>query len=442
MELEKQKVLINCLASSRDLLALCTSIIKPSFFDPTLKKSVRFIQDYFEQHKDIPKLQVIRAETGLVLDDIGSLEKGDISYVASEIETFCRHRAITEALIEGPALLEQQDFAKIIDTMRAAISIGLQKDLGMDYFSDPEERLRQTLVNEVRISTGWPDVDALIGGGLGRQELVVFAANSGGGKSMTMLNLARNLLAQGLNGVYISLEMSESVVSKRLDSMISKVSQDNLLKEMQKVALEIEKAGEHMGKFHIKRMPENRTNRSHINAYLNELFQKLGFIPDFIIGDYLDIMGTEANIDISNIWLKDKYVSEEFRSLGLDWNAIMISASQLGRQAIEAEKLNQSHIAGGITKINTSDYTIGIKQDDMMRAIGEINFEILKARNSQGTGQRIILGWDPISLLIETFKKKTPKLELNKKKPVVLGTEGTIFKQQGNDDILKLMNTQ
>lgn len=437
MEVEKQRLVISLIASNRDLMALCAGIIKPSYFDPSLKKTVKFIGDYFEKYKDIPKLQTIRAETGTVLEDAGKIERADIAYVANEIEVFCRNRAVTEAIITGSTLIDKGDFGKIIEDLKAAISVGLAKDAGLDYFENPEERLRKTLDTQNKISTGWPELDEKLGGGVGRQELILFAANSGGGKSMTMLNLAKNFLAQGLHGVYISLEMGEGIVSKRLDSMISHISQDNLLKEMQKVAIEIEKASGKMGKFIIKRMPENRTNINSIRSYLQQLEQSKGFRPDFIVVDYIDIMGTTHSISSDNLFIKDKYVTEEVRSLGYDFDCIMVSASQLGRAAIEADKLSQAHIQGGISKINTSDYTVAVKQDDLMRAAGEIYFEILKSRNSGGVGSRLLLGWDPISLLINSIQKNKSSLQL-KKKP-----QNDILsrKPKGDNGVLGMMQT-
>jgi KaiC/GvpD/RAD55 family RecA-like ATPase len=441
MELEKQRLILSCLVSNRDLLALTAGIIKPSYFDPSLKKTVKFIQEYFEKYKDVPKIATVRAEGGLPLEQVEGLTRADSQYVAEEIETFCRDQAVTEAILAGPELIQKGEFGKIVEKLKLAISVGLQKDLGLDYFADPEERLRKTLVTQAKISTGIPELDEALGGGISRQELLLIAANSGGGKSMTMLNVGVNFLKQGLNGVYISLEMAEGIVSKRADSMITKIGQDSLLKEMSKVASLIEQAGEKMGRFIIKRMPENRTNISTIRSYLQQLEQSTGFRPDFIIVDYIDIMGTTMTISYDNLFVKDKYVTEEVRSLGFDFDCIMISASQLGRNAIEAEKLNQAHIQGGISKINTSDYTVGVKQDDLMRASGEIYLEIMKSRNSAGVGKRILLGWDPISLTINSLQKKSNNGLTLKKKNQVLATEGTVFNKPKEDGILSLMNT-
>lgn len=439
MDIEKQRLLISCILANRDLMVATVGIIKPSYFDQSLKKSVKFILDYYQEYKDLPKLETVRVETGTVYENMGKIDKAEQQYISNSLETFCRDAAVFEAVMAGPDLIDKQDFGTLTEMLKNAVSVSLQKDIGMDYFEAVEERLRQTLVNETKISTGWVDVDNAIGGGLGRQELIIFAANSGVGKSMTMLNLGRNLLAQGLNGVYISLEMAEGIVSKRLDSMISKVSQDNLLKEMQKVAVEVENAAGRMGKFYIKRMPENRTNINHIRAYVQQLIQQTGIQIDFIIGDYIDIMGTTHSIPADNVFMKDKFVTEEFRSLGFDFNCIMISASQLGRQAIESENLNQSHISGGISKINTADYVIGIQHSEKMKSIGEINFTVMKSRNSGGVGKLIVLAWDAVSLVVSNLKKAADKLTFNKKPSKDTPVMGVSSKKQ--DGILGLIQT-
>jgi archaellum biogenesis ATPase FlaH len=447
MDLEKQRLVLSCLASNRDLMALCSGILKPSYFDPTLKKTVKFMMDYFEKYRDVPKIQAIRAEAGTVLDDAGAIGKSDVEYISTEVESFCQQRAMMEAIMQGPELVHKGDFNTITKLVKDALSVGLQKDLGLDYFADPKARLTRTLETAPAISTGIPELDAMIGGGLRRQELIVFAANSGVGKSMTMLNLCVNLLKQGYNGVYITLEMAEDVVSLRADSMFSKVARENLLKNIDQVSAAILEASATAGKFMVKRMPESRTTYKDIRAYVQQLERSAGFKPDFIAVDYIDIMGTTAQIQMDNVSAKDKFVTEEVRSLGLDFNCIMISASQLNRGAVEAaskgEATNQAHIAGGSYKINTSDYTIAIQQTDLMRASGEIVFEALKIRNRNSTApSRALLGWDPVSLSIFSFEKKKNGLVLKKKGPV-LGTEGTVFKKSPGDDagILSLMNT-
>lgn len=419
MDTEKQKLLIECLLSDASLFTMCNPIIKSQYFDPQLRSVIEFSQKYSDKYKSIPSVAQVLAESGQTLQQ-HTLSKAEIQYVADEIETFCRHKAVEEAILASPKLLEQNDMGKIIDQLKDAISVGLTKDLGTDYFADPAARLQSLLDAQDLIPTGWSEVDEILGGGVSRQELLMFMANSGVGKSVAMLNLARNLLSRKLNGLYISLELAEKVVSKRLDSMISKISQIDILKNIDLVSASIIKASAAYGRLFVKRMPESTTNANHIRAYIKEFEQTHGFTPDFIVIDYMDLMTTNHKIPLDNLFVKDKYVAEECRSLAFEFDCLVISASQMGRAALEAENINQGHIQGGISKVNTADNLIAIIQSEQMKAAGEYMFEFAKTRNSNGVGKTVLLGWDPISLLIYNLSSQPSSngLVLNKKKTV------------------------
>lgn len=400
--LEKQKLLFECVISSSDLFATCNPIIKTQYFDPSLRHAVNFAQEYFDKYKSIPSPAQVKAETGIELVR-HELQKAESKYVADEIETFCRNKAVEAAILSAPALLEKQDMGKIIDQLKDAISVGLTKDLGTDYFDNPTLRLQALLDNNIVIPTGWTDVDEVLQGGVSRQELLMFMANSGVGKSVAMLNLAVNLMKQKLNGIYITLELAERVVSKRLDSMLTGIPQHEILRNIDVVSAKLANINNDYGRLFIKRMAESTTNANHIRAYVKEFQQTHGYLPDFIVIDYLDLMTTNHKIPQDNLFIKDKFVAEECRALGFEFDALIISASQMGRSALEAESINQGHIQGGISKVNTADNLIAIIQSEQMKAAGEYVFEFAKTRNSNGVGKNVLLAWDPISLRISNI---------------------------------------
>lgn len=57
--------------------------------------------------------------------------------------------------------------------------------------------------------------------------------------------------------------------------------------------------------------------------------------------------------------------------------------------AVGLDELDHSNIAGGLSKINTADLVLGILTSNAMRERGEYALQILKARNSTGTGRKI-----------------------------------------------------
>jgi hypothetical protein len=142
------------------------------------------------------------------------------------------------------------------------------------------------------------------------------------------------------------------------------------------------------------------TNANAIRAYLKEFELKNGFIPDMLIVDYLDKMSPNEKISADNISEKDKLSSEQLNDIGFDYNMFIATASQQNRSAIDAQELNQSHIAGGLTKVNAVDIYISIILTPSMKAGGEVGFSFLKTRSNDGVGKTVYLRWEGRTLRI------------------------------------------
>ena len=417
MNLKKQKLLLEYCISSNDLFGRVNSILKADYFDPQIKQAAIFAKDYFEKYKSSPTPEQIKAESSIEIQNKGELTKAEIDYASAEIEAFCKNKAIEFAVYSAPSFISNGDYGEIERRIKEAITVGLHKNVGLDYFVDPEERLKRLQLNNKPISTGWIELDELLNGGLLRKELTIFAAASGVGKSLMMSNLARNFVKQRLNGLYITLELSEEVVAKRFDSMFSGYGQADIFKNMSEVARQVEKEGSMSGKMFVKRMPESTTNMNIIRSYLKEFYLIHSIEPDFIIIDYMDIMTSNQAISAENMFVKDKYIAEEIRSAGNDFNAVMITASQLNRSSHETDlsDLGHAQIAGGISKINTADNLIAIIQDEKMRAMKQYMLKLLKTRSSGGVGSYINLDIDPVSLIISSKNNSVTNLQLNKR---------------------------
>lgn len=640
MNLEKQQLLIEYALSNPDLFAKINHILKPTFVDTQLQRSINFIKDYYEKYKALPNADQITVESGKRYDTSKVLARSELAYTENEWESFCRQKAIEEAIMSSPALIDKGDYSTVEKMIRDAISVGLIKNVGLDYFLDPEDRIKRYLTLNNMISTGWPELDDQLNGGLNRKEMTLFAglpgcitadetvsvyvftsdiqrnrqlvrymcqdhhyvegmaddsdipledlfqelsthlsdaqivasANTadhtftfgdinhlrqlvtgiggidrvdvkrirdaithvlneymrsaaknytlpqlienhfdaiiyidtpdgfqpigdlvvkpiiachklitggnyqlsaaenhlvervendgsttwvpikdveigdyvrtrdgqdvvagiiplgqqvvydlevqhvnhrywGGsgisshntGKSLFLANASVNMLMRGLNVIYITLELSEEVVAKRFDSIVSGVGQADILKNFNKVATDISNKANSWGKLFIKRMPESTTCANHIRAYLKEFELMNGIIPDVIAIDYLDLMSPNSKVSAEAIFIKDKYVSEEVRSIGNEYDCIVLSASQFGRGGYQsAEKSDQSsdNIAGGISKVNTTDNLFAIIQSEQMKTKGEYMLKLLKTRSSSGVGNFVPLSWDSVSLRI------------------------------------------
>jgi len=416
MELQKQYLLLSYLISSQELFVKVSPILQTRYFDPKIKSIVTFVKGYFDEYKTPPTIDQISAETGQKIELRPSLTRQELTYAENQLERFCREKAIEEAIYASPKLLDEGKYGEIEKLIKDAITVGLSRNIGLDYFFDPEARLRLLTINN-SVSTGWHKLDEYLGGGLNRKEMIIFAAPPGIGKSLTMGNLAKNLMKQHLNGVFITLELAEEVVAKRFDSMFSGMYQMELMKNITEATVKINQQKEHHGALHIKRMPESSTNCNHIRAYLKEFEIVNGYLPDFIVVDYLDLMCSVQSISAENTFVRDKFISEELRSIANEFDLIMITASQMNRSALQLENiqdLGQANIAGGISKINTTDNLVAIIQNDQMKARGEMMFKLLKTRSSNGVGNFYMLKFNQKNLCLENLDEEPAKARMSK----------------------------
>jgi replicative DNA helicase len=108
----------------------------------------------------------------------------------------------------------------------------------------------------------------------------------------------------------------------------------------------------------------------------------------------------------SDLFVKDKYVSEELRNLAMETQAIVVTASQLNRAAVEEIEFDHSHISGGLSKIQTADNVIGIFTSRAMKERGRYQIQFMKTRSSSGVGQKVDLEFDVDSLRIKDLDEE------------------------------------
>jgi len=220
------------------------------------------------------------------------------------------------------------------------------------------------------------------------------------GKSLFMQNISVNWFSAGLNGLYLTLELSEGLSAMRIDAMVANCSTKSIFKNLDDVELKIRMAGKKAGKFQIKYMPAQSTVND-IRAYIKEFEIQTTSKVDFLMVDYLDLlMPVGVKVSPENLFVKDKYVSEELRNLAKELNVLFITASQLNRNAVDEVEFDHSHISGGISKINTADNVFGIFTSRAMRESGKYQLQLLKTRSSSGVGTKVDLVYDVESLRI------------------------------------------
>jgi KaiC/GvpD/RAD55 family RecA-like ATPase len=397
---ETQELFLKFLISDPDLFARCQNIVKPEYFNLKYRKAVNLFISHSTDFNSIPTPEQVSAASGVQLDIIPNVTPDHHDWFLKEFETFCRHKALEKAIIESTDLLENQDYGTVENKIKDASQVGLVKDLGLDYFENPKERLQWIKDQSGAISTGWKGIDHKLYGGMNRGEMTIFAGGSGAGKSLFLQNFAVNWALAGMNTVYISLELSEQLISMRLDSMVSGYGTKEVMKNMDDVDLKVRMKAKGAGRLRVKQMP-NGVNVNDIRVFLREYEISCGEKVDCLLVDYLDLMmPISAKVSGSDLFIKDKYVSEELRNLAVERDLLFVTASQLNRGAVEEIEFDHHHIAGGISKIQTADNVVGIFTSNAMREKGRYQIQFMKTRSSSGVGTKVDLKFDPDTLRI------------------------------------------
>jgi archaellum biogenesis ATPase FlaH len=396
-----QKVYLEMMMSDAESFVRCQAVFDPDSFDRRLKAPAEFLNNYVSEHNALPTFDMINAATDINLKDPGQLQENHYDWLMQEFETFSKHKALEAAILKSADLLENGDYGQCEDLVKKAVQIGLQKDLGTDYYADPRARLEGIKSTNGQVSTGWPAMDKKLFGGFNRGELNIFAGGSGAGKSLFLANIGVNMAEKGLNVIYLTLELAESLVSMRLDSMTTGIPSRDVFKSIDDVEMKVKIIGKKSGAFQVKYMPSGKTAND-VRSYIKEYEIKTGKKVDVLLIDYLDLlMPASTKVSAENLFIKDKYVSEELRNLAMELNTVFVTAAQLNRGAVEEIEFDHSHISGGLSKIQTADNVFGIFTSRAMRERGRYQLQLMKTRNSSGVGQKIDLGFNLDTLRIE-----------------------------------------
>jgi len=371
---EIQKLYLEMMLGDAETFVRCQGIWDSTLFDRKLQTAAKFLKDYVDEHNIIPTPAIVNAATGNDFSVPDGLQEAHYDWLLTDFETFVRHKGLERAILESADLLEKGDYGPVEDKIKKAVQIGLQKDMGTDYFLDPRARLLKIKDKNGQISTGWKNLDQKLFGGFNRGELNIFAGGSGAGKSLFLANLGVNYALAGLNVIYLTLELSEELVSMRVDSMTTGISTKEIFKDLDGVEMKVKMIGKKAGAFQVKYMPSGPMSQK---------------------------------ISAENLFIKDKYVSEELRNLAVEKNCVFVTAAQLNRGAVEEVEFDHSHISGGLSKIQTADNVFGIFTSRAMRERGKYQIQLMKTRSSSGVGMKIDLDFDIDTLRITDSEEQS-----------------------------------
>ena len=398
-----QRGIIYLAKSDANFLVQALPMVKESYFEfPSHQKFWTVIKEHYGSYTKLPsdeqileEIRELKSSNELLSDfkeELGEINSVDEKSLENEefyldkVEEFAKEQCLKDAIINSIDLLKQKKFGKIEEQIRDALSVSRDVDLGIDYFSDVEDRYSRinTTSLDTQFRTPFETINLELEGGLAPKELAMVVAPPGVGKSLFLANQAARSVMDGKDVLFISLEMSEDRVASRMDSIFTRIKQADLKKghKMLKDRLDqMQKAAPDMGKLKIKEFPTKRLTITGLRAYLNQLRNYEDFTPNIIVIDYLELM-TNTDISMSEYMAQER-IAQELRGIAVEHKCLVWTATQTNRKGKEVDIITDAEFADSYGKIRVCDLAFSINQKEQEFDEGTARMFVMKSRNGR-----------------------------------------------------------
>ena len=330
-------------------------------------------------------------------------EDVDERWLVNVTERYCKDRAIHLAVLEGIHIINGDDKTRnadsLPDLLSNALSVSFDSSVGHDYIDDASDRFEFYHTKEERIPFDLSFFNEITNGGLPNKTLNICLAGTGVGKSLFMCHQAANILMQGHNVLYVTMEMAEERIAERIDANLMDLTMDEL-HSLPKQTFEssVDKIkNKTKGTLVVKEYPTASAHVGHIRGLLKELALKRQFVPKIIFIDYLNICASsrfKANANVGS-YFYIKAIAEELRGLAVECDLPIVSATQTTRSGYQNSDIGLEDTSESFGLPATADFMFALIQTEELEQLNQILVKQLKNRYNDPTkNKKFVVGID------------------------------------------------
>ena len=401
---------------NEDFTRKALPFVKPEYFTNRIERLLyQEVDQFVQKYKNLPTKETILIELNQRKDindeeskSIKELvnqlsnEETDLQWLLDTTEKFCKDRAVHNAVLSGIKILDGKDKQKqpeaIPSILSEALAVSFDNNIGHDYIGDAENRFEWYHTKEKRYKFDLQYLNRITKGGVPSKTLNIALAGTGVGKSLFMCHCASHFLNEGLNVLYVTLEMAEERIAERIDANLLDVTIDDL-HDMPKQLYDDKMSRLRMktnGQLIIKEYPTASAHSGHFRALLNELALKKSFRPDVVFVDYLNICAS-SRFKGGNIssYFYIKAIAEELRGLAVEFNVPIFSATQTTRTGYVSTDIGLEDTSESFGLPATADFMFALMSNEELESLGQMKVKQLKNRyNDPAMNRSFIVGVD------------------------------------------------
>jgi len=339
----------------------------------------------------------------------------NLDWLVETTETFCKDRAIHNAILGGIQILDGKDKEHtpefLPELLSEALSVSFDQKIGHDYLLESKERYDFYKRKEERLELDLEFFNKITRGGIPSKTLNICLAGTGVGKTMFMTSIASSVLLQGKNVLYITMEMAEERIAERIDANLLNVGMSDLEELPYKMyETKINKLQtKTTGQLIVKEYPTASAHVGHFKNLLSELALKKSFKPDIVFIDYLNICASSrfkagANV---NSYTYIKAIAEELRGLAVEHDIPVFSATQTTRGGFVSSDIGLEDTSESFGLPATADFMFALISSEELEAKNQIMVKQLKNRYNDPTiNRKFIIGVDRSKMRLYDVEQK------------------------------------
>jgi len=337
-----------------------------------------------------------------IIDSL-STESSEVEWAIDITEKFCQEKAVYNAIMGSIEILDNKNGDKtktaIPEMLSDALSVSFDTHVGHDFVEDADERFESYHRKEEKVDFDIELLNTITMGGFSKKSLNVILAGTGAGKSLAMCHFASHNLTQGKNVLYITLEMAEEAIARRIDSNLMDIRYDELnLIPKDLYDKKIEKIrSTTKGKLIIKEYPTATAHSLHFKALLKELELKRKFKPDIIYVDYINLcMSSRLKGNVTaNSYTIVKAIAEELRGLAVTTNVPIVTATQTNRAGYADSDVGLENTSESFGLPATADFMFALIRSEELDTMDQVMIKQLKNRYADPSSfRRFVIGVD------------------------------------------------
>ena len=392
--------------------------IKEDYFEEnSIKRVFSTYAQYVEKYKESPSLEALKISLDKrkdlneqsykdvmeVVDDVKLDENTNNDWLVEETEKFCQDRDLYNSIRRSILILDGQDkeFDKgsIPKLLSDSLGISFDTSVGHDFLEDFEERFEYYHRKEERLPFDIELINKVTKGGLPRKSMTVLLATTGGGKSLCKCHMAASNLMYGKNVLYITMELAEEEVARRIDANIMDITLDEV-KELPLKTFQTRMSrykSKTTGQLVIKEYPTGSAHVGHFRHLINELRMKKNFVPDVIFVDYINICASSRvrGAAAVNSYTLVKSIAEEIRGLAMEFNCAIVTSSQFNRSGYDNSDVDLTNTSESMGITHTADAIFALITSEDLESRGQLMIKQLKNRwGDLGYYRRFVVGID------------------------------------------------